>query len=788
MQRTLSKIAIETLLAKLNGINPNLTPLVEALLRVPAEPETNRKNIFETPTATDFDRLKAWTDGGVNIPEKLIWTVRKSSLPGHNVMPIRAFRAELTRVWSAVDKLRIFLSSGTTSGPEGRSRSAFSPKGALLYQAASIATFFDVLETLIPPFSGDFLSTRILSLIPPVDEWSDSSLAQMVGWFSEVWPVEYVNAESPDHLRSHLNATTTPRRLVVIFGTAFHFVNLLDQGPRFDLPEGSIIVETGGTKGKSRSITRPELYARLVSAFGIKPENIVSEYGMCELACQAWDTVSDSVNVTLSERRFRFPWWVQSGIMATSSEIASQGVGALTINDPLRVDLPHLAIQTEDLAMVRTDGSFQLLGRVPRAPLKGCSLRVDSISVTMPVTATDTKTHHLKTRSKETGAIVACDAVTFSRRAPAVRQWLLELLSDRDATARLGRELGDAGSTGQTICDLMSGLPGDVGGFVSAALNASTNRSLPKSWLIIPPASHSIAAIQPLAAAFTVGLKLRVRLPSIHGLDPNQTFFARALDLASAHGLEIEILPNSWRLGVGDLVDGERILVFGDDETLSWFENFAPGRVAGFGNAVSVSFTSGREMANSDHVHLIIKDALNLMQRGCLSSRAVISIGGDPATLVSQLMSEMSPNLCRRPLTVGETCARSMEFVRLSQAGFHLAAESSAVTVAAKNSSVDMFAKDVMAAFSHLDLVIGVICLPEETPLQPLINELCRLVPLRVVAASESTRTLLTKSEMTGNFPNNFGVVRSGTLGAPRFDGYHLGQPFFAVRPSSQLK
>ncbi len=59
------------------------------------------------------------------------------------------------------------------------------------------------------------------------------------------------------------------------------------------MPEGSIVIETGGTKGKTRSVTREELYTLISNCFSVDRNHIVSEYGMCELASQAYDFVEN---------------------------------------------------------------------------------------------------------------------------------------------------------------------------------------------------------------------------------------------------------------------------------------------------------------------------------------------------------------------------------------------------------------------------------------------------------------------------------------------------------------
>ena len=86
---------------------------------------------------------------------------------------------------------KIFLSSGTTQS--NRSLSYFSKDGLTLYKLGSIKTFYDLLSHF---FRTDELATiEGISLIPKTDEWPDSSLAQMIQWFSEFWPVTYLKDE-----------------------------------------------------------------------------------------------------------------------------------------------------------------------------------------------------------------------------------------------------------------------------------------------------------------------------------------------------------------------------------------------------------------------------------------------------------------------------------------------------------------------------------------------------------------------------------------------------------------
>ena len=65
-------------------------------------------------------------------------------------------------------------------------------------------------------------------------------------------------------------------------------------------------------------------------------ENIISEYGMCELASQAYDFFDEN----LKTRAYRFPFWVKSFVLPPWGELFSRGKGCLLIEDPLRIDYP----------------------------------------------------------------------------------------------------------------------------------------------------------------------------------------------------------------------------------------------------------------------------------------------------------------------------------------------------------------------------------------------------------------------------------------------------------------
>ncbi|HLX69029.1 MAG TPA: long-chain fatty acid--CoA ligase [Verrucomicrobiae bacterium] len=166
---------------------------------------------------------------------------------------------------------------------------------------------------------------------------------------------------------------------ITVFGTAFSFVHLLDylteKELRFDLPPGSRIMETGGYKNRSRSLTKDELHSLMTGLLGVPSSDILCEYGMSELSSQAYNVASSAQRTAAPcQRRFQFPPWARAQVVSpeTGSEVNEGETGLLRIYDLANV-FSALAIQTEDLA-IRRSGGFELLGRAELAEPRGCSL------------------------------------------------------------------------------------------------------------------------------------------------------------------------------------------------------------------------------------------------------------------------------------------------------------------------------------------------------------------------------------------------------------------------------
>jgi len=158
---------------------------------------------------------------------------------------------------------------------------------------------------------------------------------------------------------------------LLIMGPSFSFVQWLNGlKPPIALPTGSRVMETGGYKGRSQELPKPELHALIARKLGVRPDHIVSEYGMCELGSQAYDRIVGRANYPT----FKFPAWARIRIVSpeTRAEVAEGETGLLQIFDLANIR-SVLAILTGDLAVRRGDG-FELIGRVTASEPRGCSL------------------------------------------------------------------------------------------------------------------------------------------------------------------------------------------------------------------------------------------------------------------------------------------------------------------------------------------------------------------------------------------------------------------------------
>ena len=216
-------------------------------------------------------------------------------------------------------------------------------------------------------FYGPIEDFTVLGLLPNYLERDGSSLIYMVDDFIK----KSNNPASGFYLNNLTELSKTLIELdkkgekVLLIGVAFALLDLIES-QQFKL-QNTIIMETGGMKGRRKEIIRNELHEILCAGFGVS--KIYSEYGMTELLSQGYSS-GDGV--------FDCPPWMK--ILARDTEDALTMVGANKTGGLNVIDLANYNscsfIATQDLGKVDNNGRFEVLGRFDHSDIRGCNLMV----------------------------------------------------------------------------------------------------------------------------------------------------------------------------------------------------------------------------------------------------------------------------------------------------------------------------------------------------------------------------------------------------------------------------
>jgi acyl-CoA synthetase (AMP-forming)/AMP-acid ligase II len=169
---------------------------------------------------------------------------------------------------------------------------------------------------------------------------------------------------------------------MALLGTSFAFVHAEDAlgATRYRLPPGSRILQTGGFKGRSRTVEPVELLELLRARYGVPETHVVQEYGMTELCSQLYETTLREavLGQAIGPRRLWAPGWLRVRIVdpETLADVPEGAEGLIRIDDPCNLDTA-CAIQTSDRGVRVSDG-IVVLGRAAGATARGCSLAIDA--------------------------------------------------------------------------------------------------------------------------------------------------------------------------------------------------------------------------------------------------------------------------------------------------------------------------------------------------------------------------------------------------------------------------
>lgn len=269
-------------------------------------------------------------------------------------LPIQFFKSHAV-VTGTKPVEQVFTSSGTT----GLQTSRHLVIDLELYHNSFLKAFHY--------FYGNPSGYTILALLPSYLERSGSSLIFMVDELIKQSrkPHSGFYLHNLDELTKKLLQLEASAEKTILIGVSFALLDLVERH-RFSL-KNTIVMETGGMKGRRKELIREELHQFLKEGFGV-PE-IHSEYGMTELLSQAYSNESGI---------FKCPPWMK--VLTRDTEDALQLLplgksGGLNIIDLANINSCSF-IATQDLGRVFTDSSFEVIGRFDNADIRGCNLMV----------------------------------------------------------------------------------------------------------------------------------------------------------------------------------------------------------------------------------------------------------------------------------------------------------------------------------------------------------------------------------------------------------------------------
>ena len=174
-------------------------------------------------------------------------------------------------------------------------------------------------------FTEPLENFTIFALTPDLQQNPDSSLIYMIS----KWILKSRSKDSGFYLDRHeslaklLEEQELSGKQPLLIGLSYALIDFAEKFP-ISLPE-TIIMETGGMKGKRKEIVREELHNFLEERFLCK--NIHSEYGMTELLSQAY---------AKENGHFRTPSWMKVLIRDTNDPLSllpSGKTGGINIID-----------------------------------------------------------------------------------------------------------------------------------------------------------------------------------------------------------------------------------------------------------------------------------------------------------------------------------------------------------------------------------------------------------------------------------------------------------------------
>lgn len=268
-------------------------------------------------------------------------------------LPIRFFKSHQVVCGSFVPEA-VFESSGTTQTINSR------------HLVKSLDTYRQSFLQAFLQFYGPVSDWCIIGLLPSYLERSNSSLVVMADELIK----QSGHSSSGFYLYEHERLFNTLQLLeqqqqkTLLIGVTFA---LLDFAEAFPMQlRHTVVMETGGMKGRREEWTRQQVHDFLTAQLGVPA--IHSEYGMTELLSQAYSKGNGI---------FYCPPWMKVLLRADDDplQLSPSSSGIINVIDLANIHSCSF-IATDDAGKMHPHGGFEILGRMDHSDLRGCSLMV----------------------------------------------------------------------------------------------------------------------------------------------------------------------------------------------------------------------------------------------------------------------------------------------------------------------------------------------------------------------------------------------------------------------------
>lgn len=269
-------------------------------------------------------------------------------------LPIEFFKTHQVISTEATPEI-IFTSSGTS----GTATSKHYVTNLALYEKSFTKAFQQVY--------GNPEDLVILALLPAYLERQGSSLVYMADALikKSKHPESGFYLHNLDELKTNLENLDSAGKKILLMGVSFALLDLVEQS-HFNL-KNTIVMETGGMKGRRKEMIRQELHGILKKGFGVP--HIHSEYGMTELLSQAY---------SIGKGIFSTPPWMKILIRDPEDALTlfpEKKTGGINIIDLANINSSSF-IATKDLGRTVEKGKTEILGRFDNSDIRGCNLLI----------------------------------------------------------------------------------------------------------------------------------------------------------------------------------------------------------------------------------------------------------------------------------------------------------------------------------------------------------------------------------------------------------------------------